>query len=81
MRQHRYIGKYSNKFRCLVVNPCAGCKWYEHWNDTPDKFGIIGWCKRYEPDPDAGYVTANKNPPCLVWSYEEATNESEEHTD
>jgi len=66
---HYVVGKFSTRFRPIVDNPCAGCKWFEDWG-KPDRFGVIGWCKRYEPDPDAGYVMQGKNPPCLVWSYE-----------
>ena len=70
-KMQKVVGKYSNKFHCLVDLPCYGCKWFE--NAKPFTLGeltIIGWCARFKFDPDAGHVALHKNPPCLVWSYE-----------
>jgi hypothetical protein len=74
MTGHTFVGKYSKRFRCLVNNPCEDCKWFELY-DKPFTIGElvhIGWCSRFEPDPDAGYVAQKRNPPCLVWGYEKA---------
>ena len=47
------------------------CKWYQAYEEPPDiKQFPIGWCKRFEPDPDAGYVMANQLPPCVLWAVE-----------
>ena len=67
----------NKKFKCLVTNPCEGCHWYDeyeypvHWSGDVKH---IGWCKRFKPDPDAGYITEGKIPPCAVWGYEAASS-------
>ena len=66
------VGPYSNKFQCLVDIPCHECKWFQpYWKSyTFGDLIHIGWCQRFTPDPDAGYVALHKNPPCLTWGYE-----------
>lgn len=55
--------------RCLCSN--WECIWYEEYDKPLDEKQFpIGWCKRYEPDPDAGYVLAYQLPPCVVWAVE-----------
>jgi hypothetical protein len=66
------VGMYSRIFECKVNNPCEGCRWFRAYS-KPYSFGEvmhIGWCARFEPDPDAGYIAQGKNPPCLTWDYE-----------
>ena len=62
------------KFVCLHKNPCYGCKYLDPYNPPHIKTDtyslIVGWCKRFKPDPDSGYVYQRELPPCAVWTYE-----------
>lgn len=57
---------YPIKEKCL----CAKwkCTWYQPYREEYKEGFPIGWCKRFEPDPDAGYVIAYQLPPCVVWA-------------
>ena len=60
--------KYPISERCLCQE--YKCKWFEEYEQNDDKQMPIGWCKRFEPDPDAGYIMAYELPPCVVWAIE-----------
>lgn len=47
------------------------CTFYQSYPDgqrQDSEHGVIGWCKRFETDPDAGYVHASLLPPCVTWA-------------
>jgi len=61
----RSLYPISEKCLCAKWN----CKWFEKFAKRKGKDEFpIGWCKRFESDPDAGYVMAYQLPPCVVWA-------------
>jgi hypothetical protein len=63
---------YQMRKKCI----CDGCKWYQAYEEQTGKDGFaIGWCRRFEPDPDAGYVLAYQLPPCIVWAFEKGEDD------
>ena len=56
-------------FKSKVSNPCKGCKWFERY-PKQTRFNHIGWCKRFKPDPDGGYIKEFGIPPCACWDFE-----------
>ncbi len=52
---------------------CNGCKWFQKY-DKPWTLGKgyvgIGWCERFKPDPDAGYIFEFHVPPCASYMYD-----------
>ena len=66
------LGPHSNILVCKVDNPCKGCNRFQP-HDKPYTVGdleCIGWCKRFGPDPEGGYVFKRTVPPCVAWGYE-----------
>ena len=57
---------YPISERCLCSK--WNCTWFQAYTEPDYKNFPIGWCKRYEPSPDAGYITAFHLPPCVTWA-------------